>query len=101
MTPAQQLPGRAPLRLQLFITGGTRRSTNAVANLQLFCTKYLEGRYELEIIDLYRHPERAHDARVVALPLLIRLLPEPRRLGIGDLSDTAALKSLLLVHDDD
>lgn len=90
-------PAPAPLKLGLFVTGATARSRKAVDNLKRFCDLYLEDQYELEIVDLYRHPERAREAQVVAAPTLIRFFPEPRRLAIGDLTDSRALESLLMV----
>lgn len=89
--------GPPPLRLGLYVTGATPRSRRAIDNLKRFCDRHLRGRYELEIVDLYRYPERAREAQVVAAPTLIRFFPEPRRLAIGDLSDGRALESLLMV----
>jgi circadian clock protein KaiB len=85
------------LRLALFITGATPRSHRAVRNLQRFCETHLTAPYQLEVVDLYRSPHRASEAQVVAAPTLIRYTPKPRRIAIGDLSDTAVLKSLLMV----
>ena len=91
-------PLRSPrLKLGLFVTGATARSRKAIDNLRRFCDQHLDGQYELEVVDLYRHPERAREAQVVAAPTLIRFVPAPRRLAIGDLSDSGALKSLLMV----
>lgn len=86
-----------PLKLGLFVTGATARSRRALQNLRRFCDEHLDGRYELEVVDLYRTPERAREAQIVAAPTLIRYLPEPRRLAVGDLSDTKVLESFLLV----
>lgn len=85
------------LKLGLFVTGTTVRSRNAIVNLRRFCDTHLTGRYELEVVDLYRDPHRASEACVIAAPTLIRFAPEPRRIAIGDLSDDQALKSLLMV----
>lgn len=94
---ALQASGPMPLRLGLFVTGATTRSRRAIENLKRFCDEHLDRPYDLEIVDLYRCPERAREAQVVAAPTLIRFVPEPRRLAIGDLTDSAALKLLLMV----
>ena len=88
--------GDVTLKLGLFVTGATARSRHAIQNLSRFCDQHLDGPYELEVVDLYRAPERAREAQVVASPTLIRYFPEPRRIAIGDLSDVVALKSLLV-----
>jgi circadian clock protein KaiB len=74
--------------LRLYITGATPRSARAIANLKAICVEYLHNCYDLEVIDLYEHPERAAEAQLVAAPTLIKELPEPLRRLIGDLSDT-------------
>jgi circadian clock protein KaiB len=74
-------------RLRLFITGSTPRSTRAVANIRRICEENLDGQYELEIIDVYEHPEETRELQVVATPTLIKILPEPLRRIIGDLTD--------------
>ena len=85
------------VKLTLFVIGQTPRSQNAIINLKEFCSRFLPGRYELEVVDLYREPERAREAQILAAPALVRLLPEPRKIAIGDLSNPEALHSLLLV----
>lgn len=69
------------------MTGSSPRSGIAIANLRRICEEELEGRYELEIIDVLEHPQKAEDARVLATPTLIKRLPPPLRRVIGDLSD--------------
>lgn len=81
--------------LTLFITGITPRSIRAVANLQTFCDDELADGVDLEIVDLYEHPERAQPANVVVSPTLVRRRPEPVRLLIGDMSDTERLKAAI------
>lgn len=81
--------------LTLFITGVTPRSMRAVANVRGFCESYLTDIYELEIVDLYEHPERAQPANVVVSPTLVRHEPKPVRLLIGDMSDTARLSAVI------
>ncbi len=73
--------------LRLYITGTTRRSVLALTNLKKICEEYLEGQYELEVIDLYRMPGLAKDEQIIAAPTLIKKLPLPFRRIIGDMSD--------------
>jgi circadian clock protein KaiB len=74
--------------LRLYITGSTSRSALALTNLKKICEEYLEGRYELEVIDLYRMPGLAKDEQIIAAPTLIKKLPLPFRRIIGDMSNT-------------
>lgn len=74
-------------KLRLFITGSTPRSTRAIENMRRICRKNLDGRYDLEIIDVYEHPEATRELQIVATPTLVKVLPEPLRRIIGDLSD--------------
>ncbi len=86
------------LRLALFVTGATGHSRRAVDNLTRFCDRHLlPDSYQLEVVDLYRNPERARTAQVIAAPTLVRYHPAPRRIAVGDLSDAQALRSLLIV----
>jgi circadian clock protein KaiB len=73
--------------LRLYVTGQTPRSAASIRNLRTVCDEYLEGRFELQIIDLYQRPELAKEAQVVAAPTLIKRLPLPLRRLVGDLSD--------------
>jgi circadian clock protein KaiB len=79
--------GRDKYLLRLYITGTTSRSVLALTNLKRICEEYLEGRYELEVIDLYRMPSLAKDEQIIAAPTLIKKLPLPFRRIIGDMSD--------------
>ena len=74
--------------LRLYITGTTSRSVLALTNLKKICEEYLEGRYELEVIDLYQTPSLAKDEQIIAAPTLIKKLPLPFRRIIGDMSNT-------------
>ena len=74
--------------LRLYIAGQTARSLAALANLQRICDEHLEGRYRLEVVDLLERPQLARGDQIVALPTLVRKLPEPIRKLVGDLSDT-------------
>lgn len=73
--------------LRLYVTGMTPRSTQAVVALNAICKEHLEGRYDLEVIDIYQHPKLARDEQIVALPMLVKKLPLPLRRLIGNLSD--------------
>lgn len=73
--------------LCLYVAGMTPRSVRALANLKAICEEHLEGRYDLQVIDLYQQPVLARGEQIVALPTLIRRLPLPLRRLIGDLSN--------------
>ena len=73
--------------LRLYITGSTKRSVVAITSLKKICEEYLEGRYELEVIDLYKKPSLAKDEQIIAAPTLIKKLPLPFRRIIGDMSN--------------
>jgi circadian clock protein KaiB len=79
---------RAKYVLRLYVTGMTPKSTHAIANVQKLCQKYLEGHYELEVIDIYQKPNLAKGEQIIATPTLIKKLPLPLRKLIGDMSDT-------------
>jgi len=81
--------GEMPVRymLRLFVTGTTPRSTRAIENMKHICEENLEGQYDLEVIDVYADPEATKELQVVATPTLVKVLPEPLRRIIGDLSD--------------
>lgn len=74
-------------KLRLFITGSTPRSTRDIDNLRRLCAENLDGRYELEVIDVYERPETTREFQIVATPTLVKVLREPLRKIIGDLSD--------------
>ena len=73
--------------LKLYVTGQTPRARLAIENLERICREELDGRYELEIIDVLEEPGRAESDRILATPTLIKQLPPPLRRVIGDLSD--------------
>jgi circadian clock protein KaiB len=79
--------GKNKYILRLYITGSTSRSVLALTNLKKICDEYLEGRYELEVIDLYQMPILAKDEQIIAAPTLIKKLPLPFRRIIGDMSN--------------
>jgi circadian clock protein KaiB len=79
--------GKDKYILRLYITGTTSRSVLAITNLKKICEEYLEGRYELEVVDLYQMPLLAKDEQIIAAPTLIKKLPLPFRRIIGDMSN--------------
>ena len=74
--------------LRLYIAGQTPKSVTAFANLNRLCEEHLAGRYRIEVIDLMQQPQLAAGDQIVAIPTLIRKLPEPLRRIVGDLSNT-------------
>jgi circadian clock protein KaiB len=82
-------PGKeAVWEFRLYVAGQTPRSVAAIENLENLCRKHLHGKYHIEIVDLAEHPELARSDQIVAIPTLVRKLPEPIRRIIGDLSNT-------------
>ncbi len=74
--------------LRLYVAGQTPRCVAAFANLKKICEEHLAGQYEIEVIDLLLNPQLAAGDQILAIPTLVRRLPEPVRKIIGDLSDT-------------
>jgi circadian clock protein KaiB len=74
--------------LRLYIAGETAKSIAAVANLQRICDERLAGRYKIEVVDLLKNPQLAKGDQIIAIPTLVRKLPNPVRKIIGDLSNT-------------
>lgn len=84
--------------LRLFVAGTTAHSLRAIENLRRICDAHLAERVDLEIVDIYQHPELAGQHQVVAAPTLVKLLPPPLRRIIGDLSEEQrVLRGLELV----
>jgi circadian clock protein KaiB len=75
------------MELRLYVAGQTPKSLTALANLKKICAEHLEGRYKLHVIDLLKTPQLAQNDQILAIPTLVRKLPEPIRKIIGDLSD--------------
>ena len=73
--------------LRLYIAGHTPRSRAALDNLKRLCDEHLPGKYTVEVVDLIANPRLAKDDQIVAIPTLVRKLPEPIRKIVGDLSD--------------
>jgi len=74
--------------LRLYVAGQTPKSLAAFANLKRICEEHLAGKYTIEVIDLLKNPTLAKGDQILALPTLVRKLPEPVRKIIGDLSNT-------------
>jgi circadian clock protein KaiB len=74
--------------LRLYVAGQSPKSLRAFANLKDLCDEHLSGRYEIEVIDLVEEPALARADDILAIPTLVRRLPEPLRKIIGDLSNT-------------
>jgi circadian clock protein KaiB len=86
--PAAVAAGGCPWNLRLYVAGRTPKSVTAFENLKRICEKHLRGQYEIEIIDLIEQPQLAKGDQILALPTLVRRLPEPIKKIIGDLSNT-------------
>jgi circadian clock protein KaiB len=76
------------VELRLYVAGQTPKSLSALANLKKICREHLQGRYRLHVIDLLQTPQLAQGDQILAIPTLVRNLPQPMRKIIGDLSDT-------------
>jgi len=74
--------------LRLYVAGQTAKSITAFANLKKLCEEHLKGKYHIEIVDLMKNPQLAKGDQILAIPTLVRKLPEPIKKIIGDLSDT-------------
>ena len=82
------------LQLRLFVSGATPRSMRAIAIVRRLCEAVAEG-YSLEVIDIYQNPLSVRENQIVALPTLVKLAPVPKRIFIGDMSDTGPLAASL------
>ena len=85
-------PRRAPgpvWQLRLYVTDSSPKSLTAFANLKQFCETHLKDRYRITVIDLVKQPHLAKGDQILAIPTVIRRLPKPVRIIIGNLSDTA------------
>jgi circadian clock protein KaiB len=86
--PARPGPARKEIwALRLYVAGKTPKSLAALENLKKICEEHLAGRYRLEVIDLLLEPQLAKGDQIIALPTLVRKLPQPVRKIIGDLSN--------------
>jgi circadian clock protein KaiB len=91
MTPGpEEKETNAHWRLRLYISGQTVKSIAAIQNITSLCEQLVPGNFQLEIVDILEDPAAGEDEQILALPLLVRLNPKPRRRIIGDLSDPEA-----------
>jgi circadian clock protein KaiB len=89
------------LVLQLYVSGMSPNSMEAIENIKKLCAEYLENSFDLEIIDLYKHPELAAEQQIVFSPSLIKHLPLPKKMLVGTFSDTEkVIKGLGIVFKD-
>lgn len=88
MSTDDSVPDGEYYELRLYVAGQSPRSVRAIENLRLFCEEHLAGRYSVEVIDLTVNPTLGRGDEIIAVPTLVRKLPEPIRKIIGDLSDT-------------
>ncbi|HEX2749457.1 MAG TPA: circadian clock KaiB family protein [Verrucomicrobiales bacterium] len=87
-TPAEPDSASEVWKLRLYVAGQTPKSLTAFANLKKICEEHLAGRYLIEVVDLVQQPQLAAGDQIVAIPTLVRRLPEPLRRIVGDLSNT-------------
>lgn len=92
---AKTAPRKVGYVLKLYVAGTAPNSVNAIANIKRICEENLQGRYALEVIDLYQRPLLAHGDQIVVLPTLIRRVPSPRCRVIGDLSNAERVLAML------
>lgn len=86
------------LVLQLYVSGMSERSLNAIDKIKHLCEENLNGAFDLEIIDLYKHPEAASEQQIIFSPSLIKKLPLPKKTLVGNFSDTdSVIKGLGIV----
>lgn len=85
---AGRMQAEAQFELRLYVAGQTSKSLAAFANLKKICEEHLAGRYRIEVVDLVKNPQLAQGDQILAIPTLVRKLPEPIKKIIGDLSDT-------------
>ena len=85
--PPQSNGDEARWNLRLYVAGQTPRSLSAFQNLKNICEEYLQGEYHIEVVDLMENPTLARGDQILAIPTLVRKLPQPIRKIIGDLSN--------------
>lgn len=85
--PLRDSESAQPYVLKLFVSGSTPRSMVAIENIRRICDVHLQGRYQLQVVDIYQQPESARSEQIIAAPTLIKQLPVPLQRFVGDLSD--------------
>ncbi len=81
--------------LRLFVAGNSPRSCAAIDTLQQLCEERLDGNYQLEVIDIYQQPELVRQQQILATPTLVKYLPAPKKVMVGDLSRTERVLACL------
>jgi len=76
------------VRLRLFVAGNSPRSNQTIQTIRQMCDEHIPGNYQLEIVDIYQQPAMARQEQILATPTLIRQLPQPKKILIGNLSQT-------------
>jgi circadian clock protein KaiB len=84
-------PRVAEYVLRLYVTGSSPRSLKAIYNLKRLCEEHLHDAYDLQVVDIYKNPDAAREAQIIAAPTLIKRLPAPLRRFVGDLSNKQKL----------
>lgn len=97
-TMAQGPPDPSFYDLRLYVAGQTPKSVAALTNLKRFCEEHLAGKYKIEVVDLVENPKLARSDQILAIPTLVRRLPEPIRKIIGDLSNSERVLVGLEIH---
>lgn len=90
-SPVRRTRKTAQWEMRLYVAGQTPKCITAMSNLRKICEEHLAGLYSIEVIDLLVHPRLAKGDQILAVPTLVRRLPEPVRKIIGDLSNTEAV----------
>ena len=88
---AAQTPATESCTLTLFVSGASESSALAITNIRKLCDEHLSGRHQLSIVDINQEPDRAGEHHVLATPTLVKHLPLPSRMLVGDMSDHARL----------
>jgi circadian clock protein KaiB len=86
-TPKDKFIVEGKLVLQLYVSGMSQKSMEAIENIRRLCDEHLQGTFDLEIIDLYKNPELASQQQIVFSPSLVKQLPLPKKTLIGTFSD--------------
>lgn len=87
---------RVPFKFKLYVAGNAPNSAQALANLTALCRAYLQGRHEIEVVDVFREPKRALADGIIMTPTLVRLAPSPTRRIVGTLSQTQLVLQALI-----
>lgn len=90
--------GSAALDLRLYVAGNTAASVHALAVITDLCERYAAGRFSLEVVDVFHHPDRARADQILAIPTLLRLAPPPLRRLVGDMRDEDVVLGALGIH---